>query len=75
MSNLEKPKEEPHTQHFFHSYLNLEKSILLLGKVIGGIDYYAIDSTLLTFGHGEYELITSDIGPRLQGLSQERRIL
>ena len=57
----------------FNGYLNSETSILLLGKVVGGIDYYVIGIALLIFGYGVYELIISDIDPRIKGLSPERR--
>ena len=57
----------------FNGYLNSETSILLLGKVVGGIDYYVIGIALLIFGYGVYELIISDIDPRIKELSQERR--
>ena len=40
---------------------------------MGGIDYYVAGIALLFFGYGIYELIISDIDPRLQDLSQERR--
>ena len=67
-------QEEIHALHkLFNGYLNPEKSILLLGKVVGGIDYYVVGIALLIFGYGIYELIISDIDPRLQDLSQERR--
>ena len=67
-------QEEIHALHkLFNGYLNSEKSILLLGKVVGGIDYYVIGIALLIFGYGVYELIISDIDPRLQDLSLERR--
>ena len=67
-------QEEIHALNkLFHGHLNSEKSILLLGKVVGGIDYYVIGIALLIFGYGVYELIISDIDPRLQDLSQERR--
>lgn len=67
-------QEEIHAiRKLFHSYWNSENSLLLLGKVIGGIDYYVIGIALLIFGYGVYELIISDIDPRLQDLSQERR--
>ena len=68
-------QEEIHALNklFFQGYLDSEKSILLLGKVVGGIDYYVIGIALLIFGYGVYELIISDIDPRLQDLSQERR--
>ena len=38
----------------FGGYFDSEKSILLLGKVVGGIDYYAIGIALLIFGYGVY---------------------
>ena len=36
----------------FGGHFDPEKSILLLGKVVGGIDYYAIGIDLLIFGYG-----------------------
>ena len=57
----------------FYGHFDSEKSILLLGKVVGGIDYYVIGIALLIFGYGVYELITSDIDPRLQDLTNDRR--
>ena len=57
----------------FSGHFNSDKSILLLGKVVGGIDYYVIGIALLIFGYGVYELIISDIDPRLQDLTEERR--
>ena len=57
----------------FHGHFNSEQSILLLGKVIGGIDYYVIGIALLIFGYGVYELIISDIDPRIQDMSENRR--
>ena len=57
----------------FSGHFDSEKSILLLGKVVGGIDYYVIGIALLIFGYGVYELIISDIDPRLQDLTDERR--
>ena len=50
-------------------------STLLIGKVVGGIDYYLIGIALLIFGYGIYELIISDIDVRQQDNSQERRNL
>lgn len=67
-------QEEIHAiEKLFQGYLSPEKSILLLGKVVGGIDYYVIGIALLIFGYGVYELIISDIDPRLQDLSEQRR--
>ena len=57
----------------FNGHFDSDKSILLLGKVVGGIDYYVIGIALLIFRYGIYELIISDIDPRLQDLSKERR--
>ena len=39
----------------------------------GGINYYVIGIALLIFGYGVYELIISDINPRLQNITGERR--
>ena len=67
-------QEELHALNkLFNGYFNSEQSILLLGKVVGGIDYYVVGIALLIFGYVVYELIVSDIDPRLQDLSQERR--
>ena len=54
-------------------HFDSEKSILLLGKVAGGIDYYMIGIALLIFGYGIYELIISGIDPRLQDITDDRR--
>ena len=50
-------------------------STLLIGKVVGGIDYYLIGIALLIFGYGIYELVISDIDPRQQDPSTVRRNL
>ena len=50
--------------HFTHTNSNL-----LIGKVVGGIDYYLIGIALLIFGYGIYELVVSDIDPRQQDSS------
>ena len=50
-------------------------SNLLIGKVVGGIDYYLIGIALLIFGYGIYELVISDIDPRQQDPSTVRRNL
>ena len=41
-------------------------STLLIGKVVGGIDYYLIGIALLIFGNGIDEVVISDIDPRPQ---------
>ena len=56
--------------HFTHN-----NSTLLIGKVVGGIDYYLIGIALLIFGYGIYELVVSDIDPRRQEQSELRRNL
>jgi uncharacterized membrane protein YqhA len=47
-------------------------STLLIGKVVGGIDYYLIGIALLIFGYGIYELVISDIDPRQADQSSVR---
>ena len=67
-------QEELSAQHkLFHGHFDSEKSILLVWKVVWGIDYYVIGIALLIFGYGVYELIISDIDPRLQDLTNDRR--
>jgi uncharacterized membrane protein YqhA len=53
-------------------HFDSEKSILLLGKVVEGIDNYVIGIALLIFDHSVYELISSNIDPRLQDLTHDR---
>ena len=57
----------------FNGHFDSEKSILLLGKVVGGIDYSVIGIVFFIFGYGIYEPIISDIDPRLQDITDERR--
>ena len=60
------PQEELSTLYkLFNGYFDSEKSILLLGKVAGGIDYSVIGIVFFIFGDGVYEPIISDIDPRL----------
>ena len=56
--------------HFTHT-----NSTLLIGKVVGGIDYYLILIALLIFGYGIYELVIQDIDQRQQEASDVRRNL
>ena len=49
----------------FNGHFDSKKSILLLGKVAGGIDYSVIGIVFFIFGDGVYEPIISDIDPRL----------
>ena len=57
----------------FSGHFDSDKSILLFGKVVRGIDYYVIGKALLIFDYGVYELIISDIDPCLQDLTDDRR--
>ena len=52
-----------------------DNSTLLIGKVVGGIDFYLIGIALLIFGYGIYELVISDIDPRQTDESSLRRNL
>ena len=52
-----------------------DNSTLLIGKVVGGIDYYLIGIALLIFGYGIYELVISDIDPRQNDESSSRHNL
>lgn len=58
-----------------HGRFSHTSSTLLIGKVVGGIDYYLIGIALLIFGYGIYELVISDIDPRQQDQSTVRRNL
>ena len=35
--------------------------------MVGGVDYFVIGIALMIFGYGIYELVTSDLDPRLEG--------
>ena len=35
--------------------------------MVGGVDYFVIGIALLIFGYGIYELVISDLDPRLEG--------
>ena len=54
---------------------NSDNSNFLIGKVVGGIDYYLIGIALLIFGYGIYELVISDIDPRQAQQTHDRRNL
>ena len=56
----------------FSGHFDSDKSILLLGKVAGGSDYYVIGIALLIFGYGVYKLIIANIDSRLQDLTDDR---
>ena len=38
-----------------------------IAQMVGGVDYFVIGVALLIFGYGIYELVTSDLDPRLEG--------
>ena len=38
-----------------------------IAQMVGGIDYFVIGISLLIFGYGIYELVISDLDPRLEG--------
>jgi len=59
----------------FQADFTHDNSTLLIGKVVGGIDYYLIGIALLIFGYGIYELVISDIDPRQNDESSTRRNL
>ena len=56
--------------HFTHT-----NSTLLIGKVVGGTDYYLIGIAFLIFGYGIYEVVISDIDARQQEAYDVRRNL
>ena len=38
-----------------------------IAQMVGGVDYFMIGIALLIFGYGIYELVISDLDPRLGG--------
>ena len=38
-----------------------------IAQMVGGVDYFVIGIALLIFGNGIYELVNSDLDPRLEG--------
>ena len=38
-----------------------------IAQMVGGVDYFVIGIALLIFGYGIYELVISDLDPRLKG--------
>ena len=51
---LETQEELSALHKLFNGHFDSDKSILLLGKVVGGIDYYVIGIALLIFGYVVY---------------------
>ena len=37
-----------------------------IARIVGGVDYFVIGIALLIFGYGIYELVISDLDPRLR---------
>ena len=47
-----------------------------IAQMVGGVDYFVIGIALLIFGYGIYELVISDLDPRLEaGAEQHTNIL
>ena len=47
-----------------------------IDQMVGGVDYFVIGIALLIFGHSIYELVISDLDPRLEGgVDQHTNIL
>ena len=42
-----------------------------IAQMVGGVDYFVIGIALLIFGYGIYELVISDLDPRLQGGAEQ----
>ena len=42
-------------------------AVKTIAQMVGGIDYFVIGIALLFFGYGIYELVISDLDPRLEG--------
>ena len=38
-----------------------------IAQMVGGVDYFVNGIALLIFGYGIYELVISDLDPRLEG--------
>ena len=42
-----------------------------IAQMVGGVDYFVIGIALLIFGYGIYELVISDLEPRLEGGAEQ----
>ena len=42
-----------------------------IAQMVGGVDYFVIGIALLIFGYGIYELVISDLDPRLEGGAEQ----
>ena len=42
-----------------------------IAQMVGGVDYFVIGIALLIFGYGIYELVVSDLDPRLEGGAEQ----
>ena len=42
-----------------------------IAQMVGGVDYFVIGIALLIFGYGIYELVISDLDPRLEGDAEQ----
>ena len=43
----------------------------IIAQMVGGIDFSVIGIALLIFGYGIYELVISDLDPRLEGSEEQ----
>ena len=43
-----------------------------IAQMVGGVDYLVISIALLIFGYGIYELVISDLDPRLEGGEEQQ---
>ena len=43
-----------------------------IAQMVRGVDYFVIGIALLTFGNSIYELVISDLGPRLAGGEEQQ---
>ena len=42
-----------------------------IAQMVGGVDYFVIGIALLIFGYGIYELVISDLDPRIEGGAEQ----
>ena len=42
-----------------------------IAQMVGGVDYFVIGIALLIFGYGIYELVISDLDPRIEGAGEQ----
>ena len=52
-------------------FSNKGVSAKTIAQMVGGVDYFVIGIALLIFGYGIYELVISDLDPRLDGGAEQ----